>query len=415
MKMLAAHTKHYSRILIQTNWIRPIIAALLLSFCWHSQFAIGLLVLFPACWASSQNRWVGLLFVTTYYLASSWELVPVFNIFFEGQYNFFVAIIAWVTYALLIGLPWLFLFPSKSTSSLSLFILVVVTVMLTAIPPIGAISWVHPITSAGALYPALQLWGLGLTLILMGAVSVTIQKIIKKQPTNKWLVGLISMLLFLSLLANAMYQKQDPPKKWVAINTNLGNWPKTFSGGYVRQIMLIDQVQQAISHNAKMIVLPENIAGIWRNSTKNLWQPVFELARKKDAYIIIGAQQVLDGMKEADGFLLFNPHEGLQFITSNQPMPFGEWNPFSQSSPPTNWHHIRILKADNKNFQVSICFEDLIAWPHIFALTNTTHPDIIVSIANQWFNLHTSYQKQALAVKMWARLQGAALLRAVNS
>jgi apolipoprotein N-acyltransferase len=62
---------------------------------------------------------------------------------------------------------------------------------------------------------------------------------------------------------------------------------------------------------------------------------------------------------------------------------------------------------------VSICYEDALLWPHWRMLFD--RPDVIVSVANNWFNSSLyDAQAQRQSIESVARLVGRPLLRAVN-
>lgn len=66
-----------------------------------------------------------------------------------------------------------------------------------------------------------------------------------------------------------------------------------------------------------------------------------------------------------------------------------------------------------KSVAFSICYEDLLWWPHWRILLHS--PDVLVSLSNSWFDSDLALahiQRQGVAAI--ARLSGVPLLRAVN-
>ncbi len=71
------------------------------------------------------------------------------------------------------------------------------------------------------------------------------------------------------------------------------------------------------------------------------------------------------------------------------------------------------LSVDGKRMALSICFEDMLWWPHWRLLVD--RPDVLVSVDNAWFDADLAVARiQAQSIASVARAAGAPLLRAVN-
>jgi apolipoprotein N-acyltransferase len=71
------------------------------------------------------------------------------------------------------------------------------------------------------------------------------------------------------------------------------------------------------------------------------------------------------------------------------------------------------LTVDGKRVAFSMCYEDLLWWPHWRMLLQS--PDVLISLSNGWFDSDLALahiQRQGIAAI--AHLSGTPMLRAVN-
>jgi hypothetical protein len=94
-------------------------------------------------------------------------------------------------------------------------------------------------------------------------------------------------------------------------------------------------------------------------------------------------------------------------------MPIGDWRPGASVTAVAGRLSQPFLDIDGKRTAISICYEDMLWWPHWRMLIQ--RPDVVVSIANNWFIAGTRLEAiQAQSIESVARLVGSPLIRARN-
>lgn len=100
-------------------------------------------------------------------------------------------------------------------------------------------------------------------------------------------------------------------------------------------------------------------------------------------------------------------------LESRQPMPIGSWKTGAATSAVGGWLSQPFVTLGGLQADISICYEDMLWWPHWPALIQK--PDVIVSIANNWFIGGTAIEAiQAQSIASVAKLVDRPLVRARN-
>src|SRR5262249_17033780 len=125
--------------------------------------ALPLTVFFPLIFLMQRTRRRAYAIALTYYLASTWPLVPGAKTFFGPHSSWQLSLGFWLTASALLAIPCgLFYFCSWPARYAS----VAAAVAATTFPPVGFVGWASPVTSAGLLFPGFGWLGILAMLVL---------------------------------------------------------------------------------------------------------------------------------------------------------------------------------------------------------------------------------------------------------
>lgn len=400
-------------ILIFSGYFSPLIAifcgasiGLLLNV--NSVYIFLLFALLPIIWLRFSNRWIAALFILSYYLVSSWEVIPDFYHYEYGQWlPLLKGAAVWFVMNVVPVIPWVIFFPRKRTTQQILISLFLLLVVLT-IPPFGALFPSDPLTAAGLIYPGMSWSGLIFCALFIMSMAVFLYSNHYKK---------ISLLLCAALLCVSAYsqiysiQSKKIPQNWAAITTdaNLVGFNS----------YLIHLVKEQINKDKKVIILPENSIDI-RSLNKPKWKSLIQLLSVKKATLIAGSYEISPSAltlrqgfdaKHREGFVII--YDGkIQFYNSHQPLPIISWLPVGYGNVKAYWHERNVYDVGGTKVGIFICYEDFLPWMIVMAMRDD--PEVLISVANHWWNQPTATQKQSLIFQLWGRLMGVPVLMADN-
>lgn len=125
----------------------------------------------------------------------------------------------WLLDPLMLSLSWFLFFRKPHTKTRWVILKLLSAVLMTIVPPLGCLNWLHPLLSSGYLLPGLGLLGFILTLMLIIILASSIRNFPNSPIINCALQG---GLLVTSMTANVLYVAPLPPYDWIALNTPLG-------------------------------------------------------------------------------------------------------------------------------------------------------------------------------------------------
>jgi len=152
-----------------------------------------------------------------------------------------------------------------------------------------------------------------------------------------------SVFLFftISFIANYSHVDKVPPKDEIGINTK-------FKGGragesiWKRHLKMSDEAINKMNEGYKVVLFPEEAAILWSDTKKLMWNRAAEVAKRRNATILVGADVGVNWKESAfsmpDEFAdsLVNPTTGEVIASAHVPMPIGNWRWF----PPSATHDI---------------------------------------------------------------------------
>lgn len=368
-------------------------------------------LLIPLVWARCRSRRNASLSVLALYLAGARE-EPFAVARVLPSWDLWGGCTVWICHAVTLSLPWVLAWVPHASSFRHRGAALLVVLGTLALPPLGLWGWLHPFTLGGWLFPGWGPWGLvALTVMLLAMIPGAARGLLLTAP--------------LSLLANLSYQPPPGPAGWLAIDTALPRLQADAGSRFRRQEQLMAVLHPFLAASQgkapapRVLVLPEEVAGPWTEAEAWWWQPALEALRTQGTTLLLGAQHP-EAAGLRNGAWLFAP-DSTSWQLARQPVPLADWRPWS--GPPAGWLADRraaflndgMVRVDGQRVLLSFCFEDLLTLPVLITMGLAPRPDVLVSLANQWWAeaLHEP-EVQRRTVEGWARLWGVPLVRAVN-
>jgi len=285
--------------------------------------------------------------------------------------------------------------------------------VLLTVPPIGLLSWRNPLLVAGMVFPGTGWFGILLTtgvlaVLYAGAHERTMR-----------IVG--AALLVLVIAAQARFVLHPPalgiPGVW-SINTRVAPiFARDPLDLRIPPVMVEvgPQVEDALRLGAQVVVLPESILQPATPADEAVLRRLDELARRRGATVLVGQSLPTGPDRWRNAIVAYGAATGV-LDESRVPMPVGNWwlrggvpvRPFASD--------VVTLPVHGKPLRLglSICYEDLILWPHRGLLAGQT--DGLVSVANAWAVEGSRAERaQRVSVALLSRLAGVPLIRARNN
>ncbi len=313
-----------------------------------------------------------------YYALGAISIVGVVTGYWGSDYCG-VGVLAWVTSSAALATPWVF--ASGWRGALN-------ALALTALPPLGLIGWLSPLTAAGVLFPGMG-WA-GMTLLLAMVVCMMTSRITALAP-----------FVAITIAANLAYVSPVVPSGWVGVNTSI----RPARGRVLASIQnnqVIISTALAQGHSAIVVVLPEAVIDDWLPGTRRQ----LAAAVPSGQLWLVGAQTQFNSVvaiKHANAIV--SP-----LINAAALLPGGNWSPGGLH--PAGWQTAAAIAG--KRVWASICVEQVLPWTWFEAMT--ARPDVVLAISNQWWATpaSTAPRIQRASTTAWARLLGVPVVWAVN-
>lgn len=313
-----------------------------------------------------------------YYAAGSVSMVGAVTGYW-GSDHAGIGVLAWVAAATALAIPWT---PASGWRG------ALAALVLTALPPLGLIGWLSPLSAAGVLFPGMG-W-MGLALLLAVVVGITKPRTVCLAPLGA-----------IAIAANLVYTPPALPLGWVGVDTSI----PPARGSVLASI----QNNQAIiatalvqGQGAKVVVLPEAVIDGWLPGTRRQ----FAGAVPPGQLWLMGAQTRFNSVVAVThGNAIVTP-----LVNAAALLPGGNWSPGGLQQ--AWWQTIPMV--DGKRIWASICVEQVLPWTWFEVMT--TRPDVVLAISNQWWAPPTSSAPriQAASTRSWARLMGVPVVSAIN-
>jgi len=209
-----------------------------------------------------------------------------------------------------------------------------IALFLLAVPPLGIIGYISPITSAGILYPNAGFIGLGLTIIVM-VVSVYF-------PLKR-AIKIAAPFCFIALILNLTNSHELPMDNGEAVTTHTAFVPNS------------DNFEAHLN----MEVLADKL--IRNSAATNIVNTVIRFAPKSDPEVV---------------------------YRQRMPVPFSMWRPWRTESIEATFFDTPVFDTGQQRIGFLICYEQLLVWPYI--QSRLAGADSYVGIANHWWFADTT-------------------------
>lgn len=417
-------------------------------------------------WAQNKRRRAAWVF--GYFLGGSWTLFGVFNAFWPVA-SPWLGLLMWPAVAVLLVLPWWLIGAVGKDTPWVIGLRFLLSLCITALPPLGAWSLLSPLFVAGVLFPGTGIMGLLLAALLLvlwsvyfAAVRVNREGILAALPgrrdvtrvtpsvthhvtlvthrvtpvtphvTRRVSGGLLLVLVFTTLIMNIFYSGSPQPDAhfvginlpWKALPRNVSFWRNVARQRRVT-ITATQEIKRLPEH--RVLLLPEGIAGFYfPNWLSNVWTARLQAAAvARQDVVLVGAYDITQGdiipgshgthndsWHYLDALNAYGNHRGV--YASRQPVPLGEWKPWQNGSAQSFWWRTGPDYLGRMPFAMSVCYSQLLVWPTAsYFLTTGVAPKVILAPENHdWEVTPAENHIQHVALQAWARLYGVPVVTA---
>lgn len=157
------------------------------------------------------------------------------------------------------------------------------------------------------------------------------------------------------------------------------------------------------------VVVPETLAGPWLPGTA----AQIRAAVPAGQTWLVGATARVDG-RRTDALMEVSRRAGQEqpLFVSPFPVPVSMWKPWARDGYRAAWWE-PVREVDGVRVWAAICYDQLLPWVGIEGLVQS--PDVVLAVSNDWWARGTGTAGiQRATTWAWARLMGAAVVRAEN-
>lgn len=290
-----------------------------------------------------------------YYILGSLPIVAAV-VGYWGANHAVLGVVAWLGASLLLSAPWAF--ATGRWGALG-------ALAVTALPPLGVIGWLSPLTSAGVLFPGMS-WT-GLALLCLGVAAMY-------GPAHRPRIALLATLGLIALASNLIYREPAPLKGWTGVDTSIdparGN---VFDD--IRNNRAAIRAGITRGNGARVVVFAEAILDDWWPGTRQQ----FALGVPAGQLWILGADtQSSDAVVAAT-----HGRADSQILARSAGLLLaGNWLPGSRQTLRPDWWE-RVFLVDQTRVWAALCVEQVQPWTWLEAMLQ--RPDVVLALSNGWW------------------------------
>ncbi|MFV8647142.1 nitrilase-related carbon-nitrogen hydrolase [Ralstonia pseudosolanacearum] len=382
------------------------VAGALCGFAWGHEglpWLAGLAAFVPLLWSLAGSRWWAGAVALAYYLAASRGLPFGVGIFFAASAPALFGWALWLAAGLVNTAPWLLLWsasPRRQAWTLP------AALLLTALPPVGLIGWVNPLTAAGWWFPGLGFFGLA------GLVAVFVLVVLQRWPAVAALGGMAVVANIIALQAQPM----EWAAAWSGHDTTFARLQTAAARNFLTEGQRMAQVMMLAAQLApgRVLVLPETVLPPVRQGDAFNASMLADLSaqlKAKGSVILVGAEMSIPGHPIRNVLVALGSNTAP--LVQRVPVPIGMWRPWVADSIAADPFGKGIGSVAGRRVAYSICYEQLLTYPILVSMAY--HPDLIIGAANDWWARNTSIPAiQGQALDTWGRLFGVPVVRSAN-
>jgi len=329
-----------------------------------------------------------------YYMVGGWPIIDAVMGYW-GAFQAGTGVAAWLGASALLALPWGL--PPKPGGMLA-------ALLLTALPPLGVIGWLSPLTASGVLFPGTGWLGvLGISLLVtFMATPLPLRARWRRVAMGAVLTGAIAAN---AMAANGNMDWPASPHGWVAVQTRI----RPGDGDILAEIqnnqaVIAEGLRQGAG--TRVVVFPEAILQDWYAGTR----AQFTAAVPPGQVWLLGLQA---GLRDAV-VRVEHGHADVEPVAVSAGLLLGgDWQPWNpRSLRPAWWQHVFV--QDGQRVWAAICVEQVQPWTWLEALWQ--QPTLILAQSNVWWAAPESAAPriQEASTRAWVRLMGVPVVVAVN-
>lgn len=357
----------------------------------------------PLLWSLSGSRWWAGAIALAYFLAASRGLPFGVGIFFAESAPLWFSWALWFAAGLVNALPWFFLWsetPRRKAWTLP------AALALTALPPVGFIGWVNPLTAAGVLFPSLGF--VGLACLVVALVLAVLRR---------W--AAVAILASVAVVSNivALQAKPEPwVSAWSGQDTAFARLQTAAAPNFLAEGQRMAQVLMIAGqlHPGHILVMPETVlprVHQVNDFNASMLADLSAQLKAKGSTVLIGAEVVGPGHQLQNALVALGDESAP--LVQRVPVPIGMWRPWSVESIAADPLASGVGLVAGRKVAYSICYEQLLVFPVLVSLAHS--PDVLVGAANDWWARETSIPTiQGQALDAWGALFGLPVVRATN-
>ncbi|MHB1704646.1 MAG: carbon-nitrogen hydrolase family protein [Acidithiobacillus sp.] len=413
----------------------PVLAALSGGLAWSPLGLFGLLPIFPLSYGFARTKRQQIAVVVGYYFGSLWSLEGVFDGFWPAAAPW-VGLAGWTGAALLISAPWVLTTWLGPDTSILRGVRFLASLLLTALPPLGAYGLASPWIFAAAWFPGtgiiglilgaiwlsmLATWSSELRTALDGVHVSWFHRFTPAPPTPLLTTTILVFGVMGALVANLSYRSPAAPAHWAVVHTDLPGFRGAVPAKVweLRQVRIAQIAMKAIQSHPQhtYILFPENIAG---PQFPNFFSALMDhemasMARAHGDTLLIGADDLAGRHDDyTDSLNIMGKYLGR--ISARQPVPLGEWRPWDRHTAVADWWHLGGYQLGRQTVAWAICYEQMLVWPVAWNfLGEGPQPTVLLAPSNHDWARHSQEPAvQKMALLAWARLYQVPVLYANN-
>ncbi len=376
--------------------------------------AIGLL--FPMLWVTSTSRAAAFAFAAAYAMT-----VVRFLPDFAGNWFGSLALgsTCWIGVGLASGGLWGLLWPAKS-NPLRVAVTTVATLVLSLMPPVGALFPGHPVACWGFAWPASGWHGVA-ALSLGTATAAAALRFVESFP-NGTDYGRLALAIAAIVLA-VFGIKPDPEEgtragSVVGVSTAWGGFPQYGSLEVADRLRRIGvTVDSLVAEGALTVVFPEAILGLYDTSLDDAIElEIGTRIRRTGQTVVVGADVPLGGGRFSNAALILHPDGTRSIVAARQTTPVAQWRPWSREMHfPADWLSVsRVTLGGDRKARIMFCQEEWMPALHLLSEARERH-QVVIAVANLWATEDPlAIHVQGVHTQGMALLFGKPFVRSVN-
>ena len=358
----------------------------------------ALILAVPVLRMFADSRYTAFAVILAYKLAASRGLLPGAAVFLSESHTFAQAAALYFLMSFVASLPFLILWDDDP----KLKAMAVVPAFLLAylLPPLSLVGIINPLIASGTIFRG---WGFA------GMITVLVVYVFCAASRKTAYAALGIIAVFAVLPGDGWYISRAP-EGIMAVDTSFGRMGSgsfNFSRDYERAEMVFSDLRKRniARSEAKIIVLPETVAGRLNKTGVKLWKDEIRKITKTSQAVIFGAELPTDDGRKYDNAVIIAYRGRIAYTRQRIPVMYSMYKgPFAKTGANLHlWECGIIPLPEGKKAAAIICYEAFLTWP--FLVSMTQKPDVIICTANLWWCKDTSLpDTQKTAVSLWSLL-----------